>query len=286
MAMGRTLRFTGHLGLRGPDRPLFRHSARSTNPFDQIDFLASAGFAGVQDNYAALRSPQEQEEVASHAARLGLAMGSFVHDPLGWNQPRWSATDSEGRDHLATSFAYTLETGRRIGGRIITCVTGLDTAKPRAEQQHAMIENLRWAGDLAGRDGVVLCVEATSPRWLPDMLVEQFADAIAIVKAVNHPAVRLMLDVGHVAMNGDDPAEAITRARGLIGALQLADMPTGETPGRIDVGGGTLDWAAVLRAIGDVGYDGMLEIEHEPEIDSKRGETLLLTRLRTVAQAG
>lgn len=284
-AMGRKLGFTGHLGLRGPDRPLFRHSARSTDPLDQIDFLAGAGFSGVQDNYAGLRSPQEQEAVSSHAARLGLAMGSFVHDPLGWSQPRWSVTDAEGRHQLTTSFRHTLETGRRIGGRIVTCVTGLDPARERAEQQRAMIENLLWAGDLAGKDGVLLCVEATSPRWLPDMLVEQLPDAIAIVKAVDHPAVRLMLDIGHVAMNGDDPVEAIAQARDLIGAVQLADMPAGEGPGRIDVGGGTVDWIAVLRAIGDTGYDGLFEIEHEPEIDSKRGEALLLTRLRTVAQA-
>src|SRR5690606_17891345 len=81
-AMSWKLPWTAHLGLRGPDGPLFRHSAQSADPFDQIDFIADLGFAGVQDNYAALRPAEEQERVAAHAARHGLKMASFVHDPM------------------------------------------------------------------------------------------------------------------------------------------------------------------------------------------------------------
>ncbi|MGH6781617.1 MAG: TIM barrel protein, partial [Sphingomonadaceae bacterium] len=279
------LPWTAHLGLRGPDAPLFRHSARSVDPFDQIDFIADLGFAGVQDNYAALRPADEQERVAAHAARRGLKLASFVHDPMGWNLPRWSADEAEGRAALVAELEHSLDTAKRIGGGTVICVTGFDPARDRAGQLVTMADNLRWAGDAAAKAGVALCVEMTSPRWLPDMLVEHFDDAIAVVQRAGHPAVRLMFDVGHVAMNDENPLAAFERARDIVGAVQVADMPAGEGPGRIDVGGGTIDWPPLLREIRASGYSGLFEVEHEAEGDGREGEALLIERLRGVDRA-
>lgn len=281
------LPWTAHLGLRGPDGPLFRHSARSVDPHDQIDFIVDLGFAGVQDNYAALRPAEEQERVAAHAARRGLRMASFVHDPMGWNLPRWSAVDADGRDSLARELNWSLDTARRIGGRTIICVSGVDRTRPKADQLAAMTENLRAAGDRAAAAGVLLCVEMVSPRWIPDMLVADFDDAVAMVEQAGHPAVRLMFDAGHIAMNGGDPLAAFDRARDLVGGVQVADMPADDAggqgePGRIDIGGGTIDWLPLLGAIRRSGYDGLFEIEHEAEMEGVAGEEQLIARLRAV----
>lgn len=283
--MNWTLPFTAHLGLRGPDKPLFRHSARSVDVFDQIDFIADLGFAGVQDNYAALRPPREQAQVASHAARRGLKMASFVHDPKGWNLPRWSASDADSRAALAVELDHSLATARRIGGRVLTCVTGLSPANDRAAQLAAMTDNLRWAGDRAAAAGVVCCVEMTSPHWLSGMLVDHFDDAIAMVRAADHSAVRLMFDVGHVAMNGHDPLAAFERTTDLVGAVQLADVPAGEKPGRIDVGAGSISWVPLLRAIRASGFDGLYELEHEAAGAGLAGETQMVKTLRAVDAA-
>ena len=283
--MGWTLRYTGHLGLRGPEAPLFRHSARSADPFDQIDRLADLGFAGVQDNYAAFRTPEEQARVAAQAARHGLAMGSFVHDPAHWDQPCWSVEDAEARAALDAALTHSLETAQRIGATVITCVTGRDPHADLLRQRTAMAENLRRAGDRAARAGVKLCVEATAAAWLPGMLVDSLDTAIAIVRAADHPAVRLMFDTGHVAMDGADILTAYRGAQGLIGAVQLADMPRDGSVGRIDVGGGRTDWVPFLNAVRADGYDGLFEIEHEPETDSAEGEARLIARLAGVDRA-
>lgn len=284
------LPWTAHLGLRGPDAPLFRHSARSVDPIDQIDFISDLGFAGVQDNYAALRPAEEQARVAAHAARRGLRMASFVHDPMGWNLPRWSASDAEGRAALARELDWSFETARRIDGRTIICVAGVDPARPRDAQLAAMADNLSRAGDKAGDAGLLLCVEMVSPRWIPDMLVATYDEAVAMVRAADHPAVRLMFDIGHIAMNGGDPLAALAQAPGLPGAVQVADMPAGEggkasEPGRIDVGGGTTDWVPLLRAIRASGYQGLFEIEHEAEGEGRAGEERLIRRLQAVDDA-
>jgi len=281
------LPWTAHLGLRGPDGPLFRHSAQSADPFDQIDFIADLGFAGVQDNYAALRPAEEQERVAAHAARHGLKMASFVHDPMGWNLPRWSASDAEGKAALARELGWSLDTVRRIGGRTVICVAGIDPVRSREEQLRAMADNLRAAGDRAAAAGAVLGVEMVSPRWIPDMLVARIDDAVAIVRAADHPAVRLVFDVGHIAMNGGDPLAVFQDVADLVGAVQVADMPAQDRdgqgePGRIDVGGGTIDWPPLLRAILASGYAGLFEVEHEAEGEGREGEERLIGRLRAI----
>lgn len=280
-----TLPWAGHLGLRGPDAPLFRHSAPSVDPYDQIDYMADLGFAGVQDNYAALRPADEQEKLAAHAARRGLRMASFVHDPTGWNLPHWSVTDEAGRARLVQELGHSLDTARRIDGHIVTCVTGIDPARPRAAQIAAMTDNLKRAGDMAAKAGVTLCVEAVSALWIPDLLVDTLDDAITMVAAVNHPAIRLMFDVAHIAMSGDNPLSAFERAREWIGAVQLADLPSGSSPGRIDVGGGIIDWVPLLRAIREHGYTGLFEIEHEAEGEGRSGEEQLIERLQAVDSA-
>src|ERR1700739_4105886 len=43
------LRYAPHLGFRSLDTPLFLASVGSTDPMAQIAFIASLGFAGVQD---------------------------------------------------------------------------------------------------------------------------------------------------------------------------------------------------------------------------------------------
>lgn len=283
--MSWSLPWTAHLGLRGPHAPLFRHSARSADPLDQIDFIADLGFAGVQDNYVALREPAEQVRIASHAAKRGFAMASFVHDPLGWNLPRWSAADEDGRTALMAEVASTSATAQRIGGRTVICVAGLDPALPRADQLAAMADNLRFAGDLAAAAGVTLCVETTSPRFLPGMLVERLADAVRIVRAADHSAVRLMFDIGHLAMNGDDPLSAFAAAQPLVGAVQVADVPASAAPARIDIGAGAIDWPSLLRAIRASGYAGLFEVEHEAQGEGPDGEAAMIARMRIVDAA-
>jgi hypothetical protein len=226
-------RFAAHLGLRAPDLPLLLHLGGSADPVVQIDLLADLGFAGVQDNYLTLRTPEEQTRIGETIARRGLAMGSFVHDPLNWNQPCWSG-DGEALDRaFETSLA------------------------------------------------AALCIEVTNSVYLPGMLIESLDDAVRLIDALNHPAVKLMFDTGHLAMNGENIPAIIKAHAQRIGAVQVADVAKdGAT--RVDLGAGKLEWPPILKALRAVGYGGLLEVEHQPLDDSRNGELALLARLRAV----
>lgn len=271
-------RLAGHLGVRGPDAPLFRHLAASPRSADQIDFLARHGFAGVSDNYLLLREPDVQARIGQLVHEHGLEMASFVHNPLAWNQPTWNTSGPTTRTALSEALAASLAAAERSGSRTLSVVTGRTDA-PHADQIRIMAEHLHFAADRAATAGVVLCIETTHPAFAPGLLIERLDDALAVVEAADHPHVQLNFDIGHLALLGEDVLAAITRSAGKIGMVQAADVPGANQIGRIEPGAGVLNWPAIFTALEKAGYTGLIELELEPAAPGPDGERALLERV-------
>lgn len=274
------LRMAGHLGLRSPDGPLFAHSAPSRGLLDQVDYLASLGFAGVFDSFLKLRTLDEQAALGRRLAELGLEMGTFNNDLENWNKPLWTRSGAEARAAMRESVEGSIAAVRRVGGGAAVCVTGVDPERGKQGQVDAMIENLRLVAPLAEAAGLVLMVEPVAAEWIPGLLVSSLADGVDIVRAVKSPAVRLLFDVGHLAMMGEDVLPTLDATWDLIGGIQVADVP-----GRIELGAGTLDFPAILGAIADRGFDGLVEVELLTAQDSAEGEANLVRNLRAIDAA-
>jgi hydroxypyruvate isomerase len=86
------------------------------------------------------------------------------------------------------------------------------------------------------------------------------ADALAAIDRAGGGNIRLLLDVYHLAVNGDDVDAAIDLAAGRIGHVQIADAP-----GRHQPGTGELPIARWLDRIAATGYDGRIALEYAPE---------------------
>jgi hydroxypyruvate isomerase len=275
-----TLRYAPHLGLRAPDAPLFLHSAGSADPVAQVEHAHALGFAGVQDNFLKIRTPDMQAAIGAALQRTGLEMGSFVNSVADWNAPLWGSPEPEALARVSADLETSVAAAARVGGRCVTVTSGRHPGVPLRYQQTEMVEKLRRLAERAGRGGLVLVVEATSERFLPGMLVPSIADAHAIVRAVDHPAVRVSFDVAHVHAMDGEILPNLAACRGTIGLVQVAD-----NPGRTDLGSGEINWATVLRAIRAQGYDGMIELEHLPAAPGREGEQALLERLAAIDAA-
>ena len=275
---GFALPFAGYLGLRAPDGPLFVHHAGSGDPVEQIACLADLGFAGVFDNFLALREVATQEAIGRAASRYSLAFGSITAGLARWREPAWNSTDADTRAALIAMVGPAIEAAQRVGCTRLTVTTDVDRTAPRAPQVTALTDNLRWIADRAAAGRVMLCLEPTAgPVVAPGLLIEHMQEAAAIVAAVDHPAIGLVYDTGHIAAAGDDPFAALAMAAGRIGTVQLADGAD-----RVDLGAGPIDWPPLLRAIRATGYGGLYELEHVPSEPGLDGERALLERLRAI----
>jgi hydroxypyruvate isomerase len=168
----------------------------------------------------------------------------------------WPARSGEFRDNVDV----TVGIGERLGCRAFNALYGNrvedDTAP--AEQDELATENLAIAARAAKRiEGTVL-VEPVSGA--PRYPLRTAADVLAVVDRVGEDNVRLLFDVYHLAVNGDDVDAAIDVAEGRIGHVQIADAP-----GRHQPGTGGLPIGRWVDKIFATGYDGWAACEYNPE---------------------
>ena len=187
----------------------------------------------------------------------------------------WPARSSEFRDNVDVAVGI----GERLGCRAFNALYGNrveDASVP--EQDELAAENLAIAARAAERiDGTVL-VEPLSGA--PRYPLRTARDVLAVVdRAAASGAVdniRLLLDVYHLAVNGDDINAAIAAAAGRIGHVQIADAP-----GRHQPGTGDLDVGGCLERISATGYDGWVALEYQPSGPSAESFAWLPRELRS-----
>jgi hydroxypyruvate isomerase len=166
----------------------------------------------------------------------------------------WPARSPEFRDNVDV----TLGIGERLGCRAFNALYGnrQDGVSP-AEQDELGAQNLALAADAARRLGGTVLVEPVSGAERYPLRTA--ADALGVINRTGRDNVRLLLDVYHLAVNGDDVDAAIDTAAGRIGHVQIADAP-----GRNEPGTGKLDLDRYLERIYDTGYDGWVGCEYKP----------------------
>jgi hydroxypyruvate isomerase len=89
------------------------------------------------------------------------------------------------------------------------------------------------------------------------------ADTLALVQVVDHPNLRLMLDLYHAQIGEGNLIELVRKAFPYIGEIQVADVP-----GRCEPGTGEINYPAIAAVLRDLGYDGTVGLEAFASADS------------------
>ena len=267
--MNWNLRYAAHLGFRSLETPLFVATAGGADPLLQIDFVASLGFAGVQDPWFATRPREIQDAVVARLQRHGLAAGCIVcGTPAAVRSPLWNSSGESARTRLENELRSAFDAAKRLGSKQIAVLTGADADQPRERQLETMAARLGWAASRAQSEGLTLCLEPTNARTLVGMLLSHFQDGCDVVRAIGHPAVKMIFDTAHVQSMDGDLLGHLERAWSLIEIIQIANHPA-----RIEPEFGEIQMATILRKTHSLGYQGLVELEHlwtTPGVDAER----------------
>ncbi|WP_354346220.1 sugar phosphate isomerase/epimerase family protein [Phyllobacterium ifriqiyense] len=136
----------------------------------------------------------------------------------------------------------------------------------RLARKERCVKGLLEAGDHAAKAGIVLAVEPLN-RFESDVLCTT-QQAIELLDAVAHPAIKLMLDTFHMHME-----EASIPAAILLGGAHLVHFQANENH-RGFPGTGSTDWVAVCRALHEVDYKGPVSLEPFRRNDDRFGVPL------------
>ena len=112
-------------------------------------------------------------------------------------------------------------------------------------------------GELGAAAGVTFCVENLNTIIdHPGVPLARAKDTLALVEAVAHPNVRMMLDLYHAQIGEGNLIALIRRCGEAIGEIQVADVP-----GRCEPGTGEINYPSIAKALRDMGYTGTVGME-------------------------
>ncbi|OMC40290.1 hydroxypyruvate isomerase [Mycobacterium sp. GA-1841] len=150
---------------------------------------------------------------------------------------------------------------QRLGTKAFNALYGnrLEVLDPRAQDETA-VENLAHAGRLTQSIGATILIEPLS--GVPSYPLTTAAEAIAVIDRVAREtgvsSLRLLADLYHLQVNGDDIPAAIDHHVNRIGHVQIADAPGRGAPGT-----GAMDISAHLEHLASRGYRGHVSLEYQ-----------------------
>ena len=169
-------------------------------------------------------------------------------------------------DELLATARRSIPVAKQLGiPRLNLHGTGLDDRglpiRPSSTTTGAMwlraARTLEKIAKLGEEAGVTFCLENLNTAVdHPGTPFARAEDTLALVEAVDHPHLGLMLDLYHAQIGEGNLIELVRRAVPFIAEVQVADVP-----GRCEPGTGEINYPAVGQALWDAGYRGTVGLE-------------------------
>ena len=145
-----------------------------------------------------------------------------------------------------------------LGSELLTgpfhSALGVFTGKASTQQERDWAkENLYQLADYAKQYGIVLGLEYLNR--FESYLVTTTDELIQLVDEINHPNCKLMFDSFHANIEEQNMAAAIQRMGDRLVHVQLSENDRGI------LGRGHVDFTAILKALDQIGYTGMISVE-------------------------
>ena len=234
---------------------------------DALALIAEAGYDGVAltldhhhlDPYA--RDLTGRTQALAHRLN-GLGLGAVIEtgaryllDPRMKHEPTLVSPEPEGRERRLDFLYRCVEVAGTLEAEAVSFWAGVPReGVDRGEARRWLLEGVAKVAERAGDRGVVVALEPE-----PGMLVERLDDYAAVAKEV--PGLKLALDTGHCLVTGErDPAEAVREFAGSTGTVSIEDMRRGVHK-HLPFGEGEMDVSAVLSALEETGFGGLVCVE-------------------------
>jgi len=222
----------------------------------QFSAAAGDGFRQVE-----ILAPYDQpaQWVANQLHQHGLEL-VLLNTPVSLPDfPRGLAAQPDHQAAFQEAIHQAAEVCEATQCRAIHVMAGdLSSTHTRAEQHAALYENLTWAAQQFPQ--LTLHLEALNTTDVPQYLYGHASQVCQHLEAIQQPNVGMQFDFYHVAKEGQNIAQEITRCKSWIRHVQVAGAPNRHEP--------ELEAYGVLEGfqqLAKVGYQGSIGLEYRPE---------------------
>jgi sugar phosphate isomerase/epimerase len=233
-------------------------------PWEKVcDFAAALGYEGLEVSPFTLADSAEQVSPARRAdlRRAAEARGVEVVG-LHWllvKPPGLYIThpDPAGRRRTSEYFGRLVDLCADLGGKVMVIGSpkqrNLMPGVSRGRALGFAEEVFRPVLDPAAKRGVTLAFEPLGPAETD--FVNTAAEAVELIRRINHPAFRLNLDVKAMSSEPASIPDILRASRDYIAHVQVND------PNLLGPGMGEVKYEPIIAALREVGYDGWLSVE-------------------------
>ncbi len=183
-----------------------------TGPDDEnLTQIAEAGFKNIDLRPFTLNLENGRIQFEKLDLRVSCLAASF-------GMPEGISLDSENADSVEQALSYTsevLDYGVNLGAETAYVVPGGDGSREALDRY---TRSLCKAADQASSLGLKLCIE-----HFPGCSLPTASKTLDFIKAIDHPNLYLLLDIGHAQMTDEDPADVIANAGARLGYVHLDD---------------------------------------------------------------
>ena len=184
----------------------------------------------------------------------GLTLAGILCEPIA------PLANPEAHQWFLEGVATSLKAAQELGARAIIAQAGhFLPGVARAAQHAAIVKVLGEAARILEGSGVILALEPLNDRVdHPGYYLTSTEEGLDIVDEVARPEVRLLYDIYHAAVMGEE-IDVLKGRLDRVVHVHLAD-----TPGRGEPGSGRLDYADRLEWLDKQGYTGLVGLEYKP----------------------
>ena len=231
----------------------------------QCELAARLGYDGLElapftlSNEPHLLPPGERRSLRKAASDAGLAITGLhylLRAPEGLSI---TSADKDVRDRTLTVMRGLCGLAADMGATILVHGSPDQRRLEAGDEQRCRqrgVDAFAAVAEAAGEAGVTYCVEPLSRDQTP--LVNTVAEAAEIVRSIDNPALRTMIDCSSAGLTESESVPDLIRRwipTGLVSHVHFND------PNRQGPGDGELDFAPILAALRDANYSGDASIE-------------------------
>jgi hydroxypyruvate isomerase len=232
-------------------------------PFEQrLERIVEAGYTNIElvGEYGKW-SAADFDRTNAARKRLGIHFDATAGLKNGVGNPAQ-------RDALIEELRQALVPMETLGCPAMIMLSGnVVPGLTRDAQHQSCIDSLKKAAALVeGKqiDGqpVRLLLECIDQEENPHYYLQSAAEAIEIVRAVNHPQVQFLYDLFHEQIAEGNLIEKLEKNIDVIGLIHIADVP-----GRHEPGTGEINYANIYRKLAQLKYRCIAAMEFKPTGD-------------------
>lgn len=222
--------------------------------FPLLAQLKAAGFDGVELPVFG-GTPADYKPIRAELDKLGLKCTTVT---ILTKETNAISPDAATRQKAVEWLKTVVEINHVLGAETVcgpyhSAIGEFSGAGPTADEKKRSADVLREVAEFAKQANLMMAVEYLNR--FECYLITTAAQAVELVKMVDHPNLRTMYDSFHAHIEEKDPTAAIRTVAPVLAHVHISENDRG-TPGT-----GQVNWADTFAALKAVGYDGWMTIE-------------------------